>query len=349
MQKNYPNTDIILFIQDKRSCLLSISFIRNSMHYGIKYYEIEAKDLLQFIIQFYNKFNIPKHILINFDLDDISLSLIKKEINQKIILKDIRKLKQMSYLYDFIKSNTENKLREFTISYQKWEDDFKSLENLLAIKQDINIIESYDNSHFSGSNPIGGFITANRNGFLKSSYRHFPLHTQEMDDHKILSYTILKRFTTKTIKYRPDLILIDGDIKQLKTVKKALTTLAIDNIILLAIAKTGGRRKGTETLFTENRIIYLDKDSHTLHFLQKLRDEAHHNVISWNRKAILKNITKSSLELIPSIGKHRKQLLLRHFGSYENIKQATTYDLLNVKGINKKTAEIIYKFIHSEN
>ena len=343
--KSYQNSDIVTFVKGKTS-LLSISFIRNSMHYGISYYEVEVEELPQFLLQFYNKFSAPKHILLNFNLDEIYIELIKKTIKHRVSFKDIRNLKQLKHLYDIVISNTKHKLVNLISSSQKWEEELSNLQKLLGMAKKINLIEVYDNSHFSGSNPIGGFISATKKGFIKSAYRHFLLPNKEMDDHKILSHSILKRFASKSLKQYPELILIDGNRNQLNTVKNILIKLEIKNIMLLAIAKTGGRNKGTETLFTEDEVISLKKDSSTLHFLQKLRDEAHRNVITWNRKSIEKKISTSSLDFIPSIGKHRKQILLRHFGSYSNIKQASIYDLLMVKGINKKTADIIYKFIH---
>ena len=61
-----------------------------------------------------------------------------------------------------------------------------------------------------------------------------------------------------------------------------------------------------------------------------------------------KNSTKSSLDDLPGVGNVRKKLLLRYFGSLEQIKRASIDDLCDVSGIGKNTAESIYKEIHTQ-
>ena len=60
-----------------------------------------------------------------------------------------------------------------------------------------------------------------------------------------------------------------------------------------------------------------------------------------------KTSIKSSLDDLKGVGSVRKKLLLRYFGSLEQIKRASIDDLCDVSGIGKNTAESIYKEIHS--
>ena len=46
------------------------------------------------------------------------------------------------------------------------------------------------------------------------------------------------------------------------------------------------------------------------------------------------------------VGNTRKKLLLRYFGSLEQIKRASVDDLSEVSGIGKTTAKSIYKQLH---
>ena len=50
----------------------------------------------------------------------------------------------------------------------------------------------------------------------------------------------------------------------------------------------------------------------------------------------------SSLDDLSGIGRARKKILLRYFGSIEQIKRASIDDLREVSGIGKNTAEKIY-------
>jgi len=61
-----------------------------------------------------------------------------------------------------------------------------------------------------------------------------------------------------------------------------------------------------------------------------------------------KTSIKSSLDDLSGVGKARKKLLLRYFGSVEQIRRASVDDLCEVSGIGKNTAKSIYKEIHSQ-
>ena len=60
-----------------------------------------------------------------------------------------------------------------------------------------------------------------------------------------------------------------------------------------------------------------------------------------------KHSIKSSLDDLSGVGRNRKKLLLRYFGSFEQIKRASVDDLCEVSGIGKNTAESIFKEIHT--
>ena len=78
-----------------------------------------------------------------------------------------------------------------------------------------------------------------------------------------------------------------------------------------------------------------------------MRDEAHNFVIKYHRLKRSKNIRASSLDQVSGIGEKRKKALLNYFGSFEDIVNANTEDLLKVKGINKSVAEKIVQSLHN--
>ena len=73
--------------------------------------------------------------------------------------------------------------------------------------------------------------------------------------------------------------------------------------------------------------------------LKKIRDEAHRFAINFHRKLRDKRLMRSPLEEIPGIGKKRRFVLLRHFGSIEGIRKAGIDDIAGIKGFNIKIAE----------
>ena len=60
-----------------------------------------------------------------------------------------------------------------------------------------------------------------------------------------------------------------------------------------------------------------------------------------------KTSIKSSLDDLSGVGRVKKKLLLRYFGSLEQIRRASIDDLSEVAGIGKNTAESIYREIHN--
>ena len=51
------------------------------------------------------------------------------------------------------------------------------------------------------------------------------------------------------------------------------------------------------------------------------------------------------LPVLPA-SNERKKALLRFFGSFEQITKASTKDLMEVRGVGKKTADIIFRNLH---
>jgi len=76
--------------------------------------------------------------------------------------------------------------------------------------------------------------------------------------------------------------------------------------------------------------------------LQQARDEAHRFAVSYHHRLKQNNDLRSILDDIPDIGKSRKKILLKHFGSVQQVKSATIEELQNVPGIGKELAEKIY-------
>ena len=83
-------------------------------------------------------------------------------------------------------------------------------------------------------------------------------------------------------------------------------------------------------------------------FIQEIRDETHRYAISLQKRKRSKSSLGSSIDDLSGIGHKRKKLLLRYFGSLQQIKRASIDDLSEVSGIGKITAQSIYKQLHNQ-
>jgi excinuclease ABC subunit C len=85
----------------------------------------------------------------------------------------------------------------------------------------------------------------------------------------------------------------------------------------------------------------LPSNSKALFLLQRIRDEAHRFAVTYHRRIRSKELRNSKLDLIPGIGAKRKRLLLEHFKSIEEIKNASKVDISKIPGFGDKIAEKI--------
>jgi len=157
----------------------------------------------------------------------------------------------------------------------------------------------------------------------------------------------LEHVLSRRIKYyenesiKPNLILIDGGKSQLKYSQSVISNSDHKDIKVISIVKGFNRIRATETILSSDGIIELDKYSKAYLLLQEMRDESHRFAIIAQRKKKLGGTKKSQLDNIDGIGEVLKKRLIINFKSIKNIKEANKEDLMTVKGINDKIAELI--------
>ena len=114
----------------------------------------------------------------------------------------------------------------------------------------------------------------------------------------------------------------------------------------MSISKGARRKAEFDSIHKTNEVFGVLKGSYAHLFIQEIRDETHRFAISNQKKKQTKISMRSSLDNIYGIGFEKKKLLLRYFGSLDQIERAGLQDLMNVSGIGKKTANLIYNYLH---
>lgn len=172
------------------------------------------------------------------------------------------------------------------------------------------------------------------------------------DDYAMMREVLSRRFTRlqkeDPEKHQwPDVILIDGGAGQHSAAQKVLDDLGVTDIACIAIAKGPDRNAGREEFHMRGREPFrLPPGEPLLHYLQRLRDEAHRFAIGTHRDKRSRTTFVSELDAIPNIGPTRKKALLHHFGSARAVEGATLEELQKVPGVNATTARAIFKFFH---
>ena len=77
-----------------------------------------------------------------------------------------------------------------------------------------------------------------------------------------------------------------------------------------------------------------------------LQDETHRFAINYHKQLRSNEQTKSILDDIPGIGPKRRKALLLYFKEIDAIRKASIEELMEAEGMNKKSAEEVYKFFN---
>lgn len=232
------------------------------------------------------------------------------------------------------------------------EQQLIELSTALDLDSTIKRIECFDVSHTQGIATIASCVVFDSCGPLRAAYRRFKIKTAAPgDDYAAMEEALQRHFVRmqESGAEMPDLLLIDGGKGQLTRAEKVCKELALTGVKILGIAKGPSRKPGLEKLFLapHAREIFLAPDSHALHLLQRVRDEAHRFAITGHRKQRAKRQLHSVLEDIPGVGAQRRRDLLRQFGGLQEIQCATVEELAKVPGISAVLAQRIYDALNT--
>jgi excinuclease ABC subunit C len=241
-------------------------------------------------------------------------------------------------------------LAERNAIYYKLEQKKKRMEhkpqhrtgkNLEKLRNDLHMsdipvhIECFDNSNIMGTNPVAACVVFRNGRPSKKDYRHFNIKTVTgPDDFTSMEEIVFRRYKRALDEGTdlPQLVIIDGGKGQLSSAMKSITKLELrEKITVIGIAK-----KLEEIYFPGDSVpIYLDKNSISLKIIQQLRNEAHRFGINFHRGKRSSGMIRSDLDQIKGIGPRTKEILLKHFGSVDKIKNASADELEKVVGPSK--------------
>jgi len=349
---NENDLDVIGVVKILDRACIEVFSVRNSrMQNGENFIfkdistETEAELLENFIMQYYNGDNIPSKIMFKYELPSQELIkdwLIKLSGRKTIELK-IPKIGEKMRFIEMAEKNAQIALQNKTTAMED-EEILLSLMNLLELDELPKRIESYDISNISGTNQVAGIVVFENAKPKRSEYRRLKIKTIEgQDDVGSLREALSRRL--KYIAYdesknpfgpKPDLILMDGGISQIRVAKKVIDDFGLD-IDVYGMVKTDKHR--TRAILDENGKEYdISKNQQLFNFVTFLQDEVHNTAINYHRKLREQELKKSELDEIPGIGEKRKKALITKFKSVKRMKEASIEELEAVEGITHEMA-----------
>ena len=360
-EANLAEADVIAAYKESGITCIQVFFYRSKQNWGNQSYFPKhdpdqgiSEVMSSFLMQFYENKSVPKLIILNLDVKDkklIEQTLSTKE-NKGILIK-IAKKGAKAKVVSLAEKNAKESLNRKLYETNNNKNLFEGISKKFNLKNNISLIEVYDNSHIQGTNSVGAMVTFDEEGFIKKRYRKFNIKIEKnmQDDYGMIKEVLNRRFK-RAIQEKedcltfPDLILIDGGKGHNSVARELLNDLGQHDIPIIAIAKGRLRNSGNETFFYNSREYKFEKNDPTLFFLQRLRDEAHRFAVSSHRLKRSKGISKSLLDQIDGIGTVRKRSLLNHFGSARAVESASLEEIKSVEGVEEKVAKKIYNFFH---
>ena len=360
--------DIIAVHRSGGMSAVQIFFIRGGANFGntafFPKHEDSAEDgdvIAAFISQFYDERVPPKMVLVSAlpDEHELLAEALSVSAGHKIELSrpqrgTRRKLVEMAL------RNAEEALSRKLADTSSQARLLGGVADLFGLDSPPQRIEIYDNSHIQGAHAVGGMVVAGPDGFMKTAYRKFNMKESgaysvtEGDDFAMMRQMIFRRFERalkedpgrETTSW-PDLLLIDGGRGQLNAVTAVMAELGLEDIVVVAVSKGPDRNAGREQFHMDGQDSFtLPHSDQVMHYLQRLRDEAHRFAIGSHRARRTKQTLKNPLDGLPGIGPRRKKALLAHFGSAKAVARAGVRDLSAVDGVSDALAQSIYDWFH---
>ena len=185
-------------------------------------------------------------------------------------------------------------IREISIEdinqYVSKTDSLQELKQVLKLHKLPAVMECFDISNTSGTNPVASMVRFVNAKPDKAGYRKFKIKTvHQINDFAMIKEAVFRRYSgiIRRNEQFPDLIVIDGGKIQLAYAQSALDEIGI-YIPMISLAKQ------EEEIFMvgKDKSIRLQRNSLGLRLLQAIRDEAHRFAITFHKQLRAKDFIK---------------------------------------------------------
>ncbi|MBQ6902704.1 MAG: excinuclease ABC subunit UvrC [Oscillospiraceae bacterium] len=311
-----------------------------------------AELLEAFVVRYYSgRSRFPREIYLQHEPASLeALSEWLSELSGKRVHvytpKRGEKLKSVEMAY-------QNAKEKAVATMKREEREIRILEDLkkiLALSDAPKRIESYDISNTSGSEMVAGMIVFKNGSPARSEYRRFKIKTlNNQDDPAAMREVLSRRFVRykegdEKFSNKPDLILLDGGITQVKAVAGLLDEMNI-NVSLFGMVKDDKHRTRAITDRSGGE-IGISANPAVFRFISSVQEEVHRYAIEYHRKLREKSMTESELTKINGVGKKRASELLAKFKSIPNITKASVEELAEI--LPQTVAQEVYNYYRRE-
>lgn len=271
---------------------------------------------------------LKKHVKISTKIIDPGTSRESPELQEEY--------KQRKSLIKMALNNARLTLRERILTEKIRNQRFglRQIQKFLELSQLPRYIECYDISNIQGSEAVGCGVALKDGIAHKAGYRRYRIRTKDTPDDPAMMHEVLDRRMKRLASgegVRPDLIIIDGGITQLR----AAISARDENGVTMPIISLAKRE---EEIYTEHgEILSMDKNSPGMLIIRLARDEAHRFSVAYHRKLRKKRNLESVFDSIEGIGPEKRKKLMTLFQEADFSEEPTPKE---EKSLKEKIAKI---------
>jgi excinuclease ABC subunit C len=328
-----------------------------------------AETLRTFVSQYYETRYFPPEIILNLS-DEVRAPLTDEF--QQLYSTQFEHAGQLRVsgpsrgsradLCKMAKKNAEYQLDEHSRKGNRRHTELKIIQEKLHLSRLPVRMECIDISNLQGTAIVASNVVFIEGKPAKDQYRLYNIKTVENapDDFQSMREVVQRRLERAVREDdTPDLLVIDGGKGQLSAAQGILEGFPQLPLELVSLAKshtdsedadyTRSVNRSEERIFQPGRaepiVLAVGTVEHRL--LTKLRDEAHRFAITHHRNRRGKQAISSELDQIPGVGPKLRQRLLQHFGSIQQIGNASLEELTELPGISERVALSIHAHFRS--
>lgn len=357
--------DAVGFFGDERGCLVETVHVRAGRVIGTRPHYLPHFDpndpgedarewLVDFLNQYYEDNFIPDDVLLPVDIGNDLIKLMGEVLKERSGHATTVRFATDERGRNLVEMANENAKAHFLKYVSKSEEKMRGLEEIKAkfsLPELPRRIECYDISTFQGAETVASQVVFEEGVPAKEHYRRYKIKTVEgINDFASMYEVLSRRFKHKEYE-DPQLIVIDGGKGQLSQAVRILEEIGRQDIPVVGLAKarTESDFQKQEVESTDERFflpgrqnpVIFKNNAEALHILTGIRDEAHRFAITYHRKLRENTSLESELDYVVGLGEKRKKVLLTHFNSIDEIKNAVPEEIAQLKGFNRVLAERI--------
>ena len=352
----FAELDAVAYVQGQtRGCVVVLHYLAGDLHDkeftlldGVTVADA-GEALGAFLKQYYAlRGAVPRTVLLSSPIDESEAvgEFLSSIAERKVELA----VPQRGRRHDIIRLAEKNAREEILRVETSQERRVKSLEllgQMTGMEELPHILEAYDISNFAGQDTVGSMVVFEDAKPARSRYRKFRIETaaQGQDDYASMTEMLtrrLQRWKDGDEKFTPlpSAFLIDGGLGHVRTAQRVLDQFGVTTPCFGMVKDDHHRTRGL--VAPDGREFGISTVPAVFALIGRIQEEVHRFAITYNRALGAKKVRGSSLDQIEGVGEKRRNDLLKHFGTIENIRAASVDELARV--VPRTVAENVHDY-----